>query len=121
MKMLSKIHLSRDWALVATTLAATTFVACGGSKKEPEVAQTVATGTRADDQARCEFEGRDDRDVEESSAPGSVIANVRRVYGYVDGGGERGEQHEQRPSVCPCEAGRVPGPRRHRALAGAAL
>lgn len=62
---------------------------CGGAKKEPEVANAVASGQRPDDRARCEFEGRDDRDVQESSAPGSVIANVRRVYGYINGGGER--------------------------------
>lgn len=62
---------------------------CGGSKKEPEVGSAVATGQRPDDRARCEFEGRDDRDVQESSAPGSVVANVRRVYGYINGGGER--------------------------------
>src|SRR5690606_23262894 len=43
----------------------------------------------ADDRARCEFEGRDDRDVQESSAPGSVVANVRRVYGYIGAGEER--------------------------------
>lgn len=47
------------------------------------------SGQREDDRARCEFEGRDDRDVQESSSPGSVVANVRRVYGYIDGGGER--------------------------------
>lgn len=70
-------------------LAAFGFFACGGSKKEPEVAETIASGQRPDDRARCEFEGRDDRDVQESSAPGSVIANVRRVYGYVSGGEER--------------------------------
>ncbi len=64
-------------------------LACGGKKQEAVAPDAIATGTRADDQARCEFEGRDDRDVEQSSAPGSVLANIRRVYGYVDGGGER--------------------------------
>lgn len=63
--------------------------ACGGKKKEAEAPNTIATGQRPDDLARCEFEGRDDRDVQESSAPGSVVANIRRVYGYVSGGGER--------------------------------
>src|SRR5690606_13406570 len=38
---------------------------------------------------RCEHKGRDDRDVQESSTPGSVLANVRRVYGYVGTSSER--------------------------------
>lgn len=63
--------------------------ACAGSKKKAEQPETIATGQRADDRARCEFEGRDDRDVQESSAPGSVVANVRRVYGYIGAGEER--------------------------------
>lgn len=69
--------------------ASLTVLGCGGGKKEAVAVDTVATGQREDDLARCEFEGRDDRDVQESSAPGSVLANVRRVYGYVNGGGER--------------------------------
>jgi len=68
---------------------AITAVSCGGSKKKAKQAETLVSGQRDDDRARCEFEGRDDRDVQESSSPGSVIANVRRVYGYIDGGGER--------------------------------
>lgn len=72
-----------------TLFAAFGLLACGGSKKDAEAPETIASGQRPDDRARCEFEGRDDRDVQESSAPGSVIANVRRVYGYVSGGEER--------------------------------
>lgn len=75
--------------LVVLFTASLSALGCGGSKKEPEVVNAVATGQRPEDRARCEFEGRDDRDVQESSAPGSVMANVRRVYGYVNGGGER--------------------------------
>jgi hypothetical protein len=74
-------------ALACLTLALTG--ACGGSKKKAKAPEAVATGQRADDRARCEFEGRDDRDVQESSAPGSVVANVRRVYGYIGAGEER--------------------------------
>ncbi len=64
-------------------------LACGGSKKPAEVAEPEVEGRRGDDQSRCEFKGRDDRDVQESSAPGSVVANVRRVYGYIGTTSER--------------------------------
>lgn len=70
-------------------VAAGGTVACNKNKKQAEQPDTIATGQRPDDMARCEFQGRDDRDVQESSAPGSVIANVRRVYGYIGAGDER--------------------------------
>ncbi len=63
--------------------------ACGGSKKPAEVVEPEVEGRRGDDQSRCEFKGRDDRDVQESSSPGSVLANVRRVYGYIGKASER--------------------------------
>ncbi len=80
---------ARVRGLASFAMAATFVVGCGGKKQEPVAPDAVASGQRADDRARCEFEGRDDRDVQESSAPGSVVANVRRVYGYVSGGEER--------------------------------
>jgi hypothetical protein len=73
-------------------LAFCCLVSTGCNKRKQKRAESpvdVVTGTRADDQSRCEFEGRDDRDVQESSAPGSVTANVRRVYGYIGEGTER--------------------------------
>jgi hypothetical protein len=62
---------------------------CGGAKKPAEQPEQVVEGRRQDDQSRCEFKGRDDRDVQESSSPGSVLANVRRVYGYIGTSSER--------------------------------
>lgn len=63
---------------------------CGGSSGGPANAPEVkAEGQRGDEESRCAFEGRDDRDVQESSAPGAVVANVRRVYGYVGEGDDR--------------------------------
>lgn len=66
------------------------FAACGGSKKDAASAvEAELTGQRESEASRCAFQGRDDRDVQESSAPGSVVTNVRRVYGYVGTGQER--------------------------------
>ena len=61
---------------------------CAGSKTKA-LSGDSASGQRKDDMARCEFEGRDDRDVQEASAPGAVLPNVRRVYGYIGAGDER--------------------------------
>jgi hypothetical protein len=71
--------------LVAVGLVA---LGCGGppASKAPEV---IVQGKRPESVARCEFEGRTDRDVQESSAPGSIVANVRRVYGYIGEGEDR--------------------------------
>ncbi len=62
---------------------------CASSAKSGEGATTAASGQRKADMARCEYEGRDDRDVQESSAPGAILPNVRRVYGYIGTGDGR--------------------------------
>lgn len=59
------------------------------SKKPAKAPVESLSGQRPDDQTRCEFAGRDDRDVQEASTPGSVVANVRRVYGYIGTGADR--------------------------------
>jgi hypothetical protein len=66
--------------------------ACGGSSSRP--AGQVAVDTRSknlgdggiEDQARCEFRGRSDREAVETSGPGAVQPNVRRVYQMVGTG-----------------------------------
>jgi hypothetical protein len=66
-------------------------VACGGS----EAARTANTplkgvaGIPADDQSRCDFRGRVDREVSEAIGPGSTYPNIRRVYGIVGEGEDR--------------------------------
>ena len=75
--------------IVSGLLAALLIGGCAGSKKQAEKPEQVVEGRRDDDQSRCEYKGRDDRDVQESSSPGSVVANVRRVYGYVGTASER--------------------------------
>lgn len=68
--------------------AAGSGVACGGAKAEVASPEPVVEGRREDDKSRCTYVGRDDREVQESSAPGSKTQNVRRVFGFV-GEGER--------------------------------
>ncbi len=48
-----------------------------------------------DDQSKCEWRGRQDRDVVETAGPGSVMPNVRRVFAIVGQGQDR-----QRILVC---------------------
>ncbi len=48
-----------------------------------------------DDQSRCDWRGRKDRDVVETAGPGSVLPNVRRVFAVVGQGQDR-----QRILVC---------------------
>jgi len=66
--------------------------ACGGSK-QPQVDRTafdsrpknLADGG-IDDQSRCEFRGRADREAVETAGPGAVQPNVRRVYQMIGTG-----------------------------------
>jgi hypothetical protein len=68
-------------------------VACGGGSKPPQTDQ-AAVDMRArntvdgggDDQSRCEFRGRADREAVETAGPGAVQPNVRRVYQMVGAG-----------------------------------
>jgi hypothetical protein len=67
-------------------------VACGGSQKPAEQAgPTLASKPLigADDQSRCDFKGRSDREVIESNGPGASIPNVRRVFGILGEGDDR--------------------------------
>jgi hypothetical protein len=92
MPRVSGLSISFRRTLVSSAsvgLCAVGLIACGGNKKEVASADAVVEGQRADDQSRCEFKGRDDRDVQESSAPGMIVPNVRRVYGYIGAGSER--------------------------------
>ena len=65
------------------------LASCGGSKPAASGSEVALQGRRAEEAARCEFEGRKDRDVQESSAPGSIVPNVRRVFGYIGEGEDR--------------------------------
>ncbi|MET0595677.1 MAG: hypothetical protein ABW133_23470 [Polyangiaceae bacterium] len=68
--------------------------ACGGGKSQQQVATGPVVEQRIkvvgdagiDDQSRCEFRGRADRDAVETAGPGAVQPNVRRVYQMVGTG-----------------------------------
>ncbi len=73
-------------------------VACGGGgTSEQATASTPAQAAAVsrdmalehDDQSRCDYKGRVDREVIESSGPGAVMPNVRRVFGIIGEGDDR--------------------------------
>jgi hypothetical protein len=65
--------------------------ACGGSRSKAESPGTDQrpAGLSKDDQSRCDFQGRVDREVKETSGPGAAKPNIRRVYGLVGEGANR--------------------------------
>lgn len=84
----------RTCLAIAAPVALLAFVACGGGERTaglsfgtPTAAQRVPPG--GDDQSRCDFKGRADREVSESAGPGSVTPNVRRVFQLVGTGDDR--------------------------------
>jgi hypothetical protein len=79
--------------LAAASILGLAWACGGGSKTQPTVAnagieQRIRTlgDAGVDDQSRCEFRGRADRDAIETAGPGSVQPNVRRVYQMVGTG-----------------------------------
>jgi hypothetical protein len=67
--------------------------ACGGGGTQSSTEPATAAGAKAaavkDDQSRCDFKGRSDREVVESSGPGALVPNVRRVFGILGEGDDR--------------------------------
>jgi hypothetical protein len=61
--------------------------ACGGSDAPPPRVATdrgVAVDKRGqDDRSQCDFKGRKDRDVQETTGPGAIQPNIRRVFAIV--------------------------------------
>jgi hypothetical protein len=68
-------------------------VGCGGSKSEPKAAAVAddgrSRGFSKNDKARCEWEGRGDREVSEATAAGAFQPNIRRVYQIIGTGTDR--------------------------------
>ncbi len=65
------------------------FLACGGSEQKKPKAPTQDRAIDlhgGDDRSRCDFKGRTDREVIETTGPGAVVPNIRRVYAIVGEG-----------------------------------
>lgn len=82
---------ARLFAVPALLSTLALVVACGSSNQarrdiKPE---SQAKGFSVDDRARCEFKGREDREVSEATASGSMQPNIRRVYQIFGEGGDR--------------------------------
>jgi hypothetical protein len=73
--------------VVCGGLAALVAFSCGGSKQEhPKAARNlgVAVDKRgSDDRSQCDFKGRKDRDVQETTGPGAIQPNIRRVFALI--------------------------------------
>jgi hypothetical protein len=78
--------------LAAVPLAVFGFLACGSDEKKPPQA-AIQDGRaidkhNSDDRSNCDFKGRNDRDVQETTSPGAVQPNIRRVFAIVGVGEE---------------------------------
>ncbi len=79
-------------ALLCVGVSAVVGLACGGGSPPP--ASQAAIDGRArnvgdagfDDQSRCDYKGRADREAAETAGPGALQPNVRRVYQMVGTG-----------------------------------
>lgn len=93
---MKRLLLSRDGAAATAALVlGASFLAwaCGGSDAaRPKAAvqrEGRPIGLSSDDQSRCDYKGRVDREATESVGPGSVTHNIRRVYALLGEGEER--------------------------------
>lgn len=73
--------------LAALPLAVLGFLACGSDEKKPPAA-ALKEGRAIDkhntnDGSNCDFKGRNDRDVQETTSPGAVQPNIRRVFAII--------------------------------------
>lgn len=63
--------------------------ACGGSNTETAAKAPTQLAPGGNDQSRCDYKGRADREVVESNGPGATVPNVRRVFGIMGEGDDR--------------------------------
>ncbi|MBX3127293.1 MAG: hypothetical protein KF718_11295 [Polyangiaceae bacterium] len=82
------LRLLAGSAVVGVALA---FSACGGKEappaKNPAIDRAVDQHG-ADDRSSCDFRGRNDREVIETTGPGAFQPNIRRVFAIVGEGEE---------------------------------
>lgn len=91
-----RVPWDRAFAIGAVASAAGALgFACGGSQQAGPPPQAAVQregqpkGLAGEDQSRCDYKGRADREVNETSGPGSLQQNIRRVYALVGEGEER--------------------------------
>jgi hypothetical protein len=92
----SRDQRDRALATAAVVLGSVFFGwQCGGGTEVGLPPQSASqkeghpSGLTGDDQSRCDYKGRGDREATESSGPGSLAQNIRRVYALVGEGEER--------------------------------
>jgi hypothetical protein len=90
------VSRDRALALLAVVLGASVLgFACGGGAEVGPPPQAAVQreghpqGMEKEDQSRCDYKGRSDREASESSGPGSIALNIRRVYALMGQGEER--------------------------------
>jgi len=76
---------------LSSVLAVSALVGCGGAEKPVQSADAPrqVTGMSSDDQSKCEYNARPDREVRETTGPGSFVPNIRRVYAILGTGEDR--------------------------------
>lgn len=85
----------RRWALAlsAAGVASAAAAACGGGPEQVNAPTKSGSALDArkdgEDASRCDFKGRLDREVTESTGPGAIVPNVRRVFAVVGEGEDR--------------------------------
>lgn len=84
--MKSVLSWCAGWMVLGTALAG-----CGGADKPVQNANAPrqVTGISQDDQSKCEYKARPDREVRETTGPGSFMPNIRRVYAILGTGEDR--------------------------------
>lgn len=92
----SRKFWDRALATAAVTLGSVFFgwQCSGGSElgPPPQAASQKEghpVGLASDDQSRCDYKGRNDREATQTAGPGSIAQNIRRVYALVGEGEER--------------------------------
>ncbi|HYO96270.1 MAG TPA: hypothetical protein VER33_17245 [Polyangiaceae bacterium] len=77
--------------IVSTVLTGLVAAGCGASSSAGRQASSLqeVAGVPSDDRSRCDFRGRADREVSESTGASATFPNVRRVYGIVGEGEDR--------------------------------
>jgi hypothetical protein len=79
--------------LPSLALVATLALACGKQSARPGPIAAPergrATSSQGSDQGRCDYQGRQDRETVETSSPGALLPNVRRVYQVLTFGDEQ--------------------------------